>query len=251
MIYNENNKNKTYKCLKWGKRINLSGANQARRRIKSQREVNHTRVRRVNKSKRSKSRNSSNDSKANKEEMRRQKQRELEERRRLEEQKRLRKAIYLDKLLFSMPDTLPEFETSFVNLSIKTAQERETEAKQSTMTSIRQGLIDIPDQNVPLESILISLKADAKKHELKDSLRKLHLQKNIMDSDEYNFRMKQVDDTFKKSPTNLQEALKLEMSLRVNESNSTGRVGSKQVTFRSKSKEEVSSDHKLLLAKIK
>ena len=92
------------------------------------------------------------------------------------------------------------------------------------------------------------MKVQEKYKSIKDNLLKLHVKQNILDSNEYNKKLKEFEDSIKQSPNKLEEATKLEMSLIMPISNSVGRI--RQVMFRTKSKENESENAKNLVIKL-
>ena len=92
------------------------------------------------------------------------------------------------------------------------------------------------------------MKVQEKYKSIKDNLLKLHVKQNILDSNEYNKKLKEFEDSIKQSPNKLEEATKLEMSLIMPISNSVGRI--RQVMFRAKSKENESENARNLVIKL-
>ena len=57
------------------------------------------------------------------------------------------------------------------------------------------------------------MQVEEKKKAIKENLRKLHLQSNLIDSFEYNERLELCEKTLQRSPNRLAEAEKLEMAV--------------------------------------
>jgi len=89
---------------------------------------------------------------------------------------------------------------------------------------------------------------DEKKRDIKNNLRAMHLQKNIIDSIEYNQKVNMWDKVVKNSPNKLQDVEKFEQSIALPSSQPNLRV--KQVMFRSKSNENASTKAKNLISKL-
>jgi len=178
----------------------------------------------------------------------RRREQELEAKRKAERERRLKKAMHLDRILFSLPDVLTDIDPFIVNQSIRAAKDRESETVNKIINNVKQGMVVVSNVNQSIDPIVINMKVDQKKLEIKDELRNLHLKKNIMDSNEYNQKLDLFQKAIDKSPNKLEEAYKLEMSLGIQESRSVGKI--KQVSFRSKSSEETATDIKQLIKRL-
>ena len=76
----------------------------------------------------------------------------------------------------------------------------------------------------------------------------MHLERNVIDSTEYQKQLIICENTIKNSPNRLEEAEKLDNSFIIPSSNSAGKI--KQVMFRSKSNENASQNAKILISRL-
>ena len=86
------------------------------------------------------------------------------------------------------------------------------------------------------------MKVREKYKSIKDSLRKLHINRNVMDNNEYNIKIKEIETSINQSPNKLDEMARLEMSI-LNPM-SCSAIRTKQVVFRSKSKDNEADNAK-------
>lgn len=89
------------------------------------------------------------------------------------------------------------------------------------------------------------LKVSEKKMQITSNLRQLHLQKNIIDSLEYNKQLEICKETIERSPNKLEAAINLESKILMPS------MKVKQVYFRSKSNENSSREAQLLVEKLR
>lgn len=184
------------------------------------------------KSKKSKKeKNDISDHEIEKAELRRLRELEIEKQeaqRRAQEQKRLRKAIHLDNLLLKMASQNPTIDPALIESSINMARKNENEAKNSVISHIKEGMIIIPSHETSVDPVIAAIKTKFKYFE--DT------------SSEYEHKVRIVAKIMEQSPSRIDKSINPETLLGIQESNSTGKI--KQVTFRSKSKEEHAKDYK-------